>query len=82
MSQTKQAAGLDWQFVGDAWESADSRGRYQVLEFQPGSWTALWFPVETSCGCGKGAEGGLDYDDFDQAAAAIAAWAIARDAKG
>jgi hypothetical protein len=80
MTQTRQAAGLNWRFVGDAWESEDRRGRYQVVEYRPGSWTALWFPRDTGCGCGKGAEGGLDYDGFDQAAAAIAAWAASKDA--
>lgn len=79
MSQTKQAAGLTWRFVGDAWESEDARGRYQVVEYQPGNWTALWFPRDTGCGCGKGAEGGLDYAGFDAAAAAIAQWAASRD---
>lgn len=79
MAETKEAAGLTWTFAGDAWEAEDARGRYQVLEFQPGAWTALWFPRNTGCGCGKGAEGGLDYDGFDQAAAAIADLAASRD---
>mgnify|MGYP001806370653 CR=1 FL=1 len=57
MSQIREAAGLTWRFVGDAWESDDPRGRFQVLEYQPGLWTALWFPQQTTCGCGKGAEG-------------------------
>ncbi|GEM_PF-2703486 len=78
MSQIREAAGLTWRFVGDAWESDDPRGRFQVLEYQPGLWTALWFPQQTACGCGKGAEGGQDYASFDEAAAAIAAWAGAR----
>lgn len=79
MAEMKQAGGLTWRFVGDAWETQDSRGRYQVLEYQPGAWTALWFPRSTGCGCGKGAEGGLDYRSFDEAAQAIAELAASRD---
>lgn len=79
--QIRQAAGLTWRFAGDTWEAENTGGRFQVLEYQPGVWTALWFPHSIHCGCGKGAEGGQDFDGFEAAAAAIAAHAAARGAE-
>lgn len=70
MSGTRQAAGLAWSFDGDAWNAADARGKFQVVEYQPGVWTALWFPARPACGCGRGALGGSEHDGFAAAAAA------------
>ncbi|MBF0333593.1 MAG: hypothetical protein HQL40_08085 [Alphaproteobacteria bacterium] len=74
---TRSFAGLTWTLQADCWSASDPRGRFEVIEYLPGAWTSLWFPAQAGCGCGSGAKGGGDFEDFDQAAQAIVALASA-----
>ncbi|MEO5337369.1 MAG: hypothetical protein H7841_10825, partial [Magnetospirillum sp. WYHS-4] len=77
MTEIREAAGLTWKRDGDGWAAENELGSYRLVEVGAGQWTDFWWPVDESCGCGIQARGGRDFDDFDRAAAAVAA--LARD---
>lgn len=72
MAETKTAAGLVWTQDGEAWNAADGRGRFQVIEYAPGIWTEFFWPEEESCGCGAAIQGGGEFATFEEAARAAA----------